>query len=65
MASLPLCKFEEAFEEPTQVDLHAGKTGISTYLFVFRYQNEVSGSKALDSAFYNLKQQDAEQSTQL
>lgn len=63
MANLTLCKFEEAFERTTQVDLHAGKTCVSTHLFVFRYQNEVSGNKALDSAFYNLKQQDAEQST--
>lgn len=41
MANLALCKFEEAFEETTQVALHAGKTGISTHLFVFRYQNKV------------------------
>ena len=41
MANLALCKFEEAFEETTQLALHDGKTGISTHLFAFRYQNEV------------------------
>jgi len=38
---MTLCKFEEVFEETTQVALHDGKTGISTHLFVFQYQNEV------------------------
>lgn len=41
MANLALCKFAEAFQEAVQVALHDGKTGISSHLFVFRYQNEV------------------------
>lgn len=41
MGNLALCKFAEDFQDPVQVALHGGKTGISSQLFVFRYQNEV------------------------
>lgn len=41
MPNLAQCKFAEAFQEPTQVTKYDGKTGISSHVFVFGYQNEV------------------------